>query len=101
MLVKIVYAPGCSKYITNAKDIHFISDSSENAKVWDLAGVDETANNLFIDDEFLHAGIGASLIGNKDDKAYISEVCVDGTSYFYTGTAYLCDDTGKTVDTLR
>lgn len=112
MLLKICYAPGCSKYITDVKTIDFVSDSADNAELLPNSILSE-ANNIppadtnkkvFFCNEYLSRGIGGSFAGKNDttDGVYLSKVTVNNEhTIYFTGQAYLCDESGKTVDALR
>ena len=50
--------------------------------------------------------IGCSPVGEGDNvycmnEVYVTTDAAEAQDIYFTGTAYLCDDTGKTVDTLR
>ena len=106
MLLKIVYGAGNSLYITDIKSVSFIAHHSDDAVAVDFNKDLGCSERVVYSEEYLRAQVGCSPIGNGDSKYYMNYVCIHTTAaeaetIFFTGTAYLCDDTGKTVDTLR
>lgn len=114
MLLKICYAPCCAQYFMNVSNVKFVSHLSEFAT--QIKPSTYPMDNLLCSDEYLKDNIGCSSVGDDDEQYYMS--CVSGTcvlpntgkttysesmpfKHYYTGTAYLCDDSGKTIDTLR
>lgn len=61
---------------------------------------------LYTDKEFIKDNIGCSSKGNTDGEVYLNviRICRNNDEEMriaFTGTAYLCNDTGRTVDTFR
>lgn len=106
MLLKIVYGTGNSLYITDIKSVSFIAHHSDDAKVLDFQKDLGYNERVVYSNDYLMNQNGCTPAGNTDNQYYLNSVCVttnatDTEVIFFTGTAYLCDDTGKTVDTLR
>lgn len=106
MLLKIVYGAGNSLYITDIKSVSFVAHHSDDAVAVDFDKDLGCNERVVYSEEYLRAQVGCSPIGSTDRKYYMNSVCIhtpatDPEVIFFTGTAYLCDDTGKTVDTLR
>lgn len=114
MLLKICYAPCCAQYFMNVSNVKFVSHLSEFATK--INPSEYTGDDLLCSEEYLKDNIGCSSVGDTDEQYYtscVTGICtVPGTSkqsvldsmpfkLHYTGTAYLCDDSGKTIDTLR
>lgn len=106
MLLKIVYGTGASLYITEVKSISFVAHHSEAAPIVNFKDSVLPNERVVYTEDYLHDQVGCSPIGNEDNTYYMNSVCVytnttEPEVIYFTGTAYLCDDTGKTVDTLR
>lgn len=106
MLIKIVYGTGNNLYITNVKTVSFVAHHSDTAEVLDFTKDLGFNERVVFTDVYLRNQVGCTPAGEDDNKYYLNSICVHTTenepeTIFYTGTAYLCDDTGKTVDTLR
>ena len=106
MLLKIVYGTGRNVYITDVKRVSFIAHHAEHAYPLDLDKVVDWNGFVAYSDEYLTGQIGCSPSGEDDNKYFMNEIHVTTSDpepqiIYFTGVAYLCDDTGKTVDTLR
>lgn len=106
MLLKIVYGVGQNLYFTDVKTISFVAHHADAALPIDLTNIVETGNRVVYSDDFLKEQIGCSPVGTGDNTHYFNRIFVttkNGEEEFvmFTGTAYLCDDKGNTVDTLR
>ena len=106
MLIKIVYGAGNSLYITDIRTVSFVANHSESAEVIDFSKELGCYERVLFTEDYLRNQIGCSPVGEGNDKYCMNSVCVfsegkEPETIFFTGTAYLCDDTGKTVDTLR
>ena len=106
MLLKIVYGAGQNVYLTDIKSVSFVAHHSTDAVVIDLNNLVELQNRVLFSNTFLVEQIGCSPEGNSDSSFFFNSVTVetkdaDPETIYFTGTAYLCDDKGNTVDTLR
>lgn len=106
MLIKIVYGTGRNHYVTNVKAVSFIAHYAEHARPINIDKRVDWNGCIAYSEEFLKEQVGCTPIGEGDSEYYMNEIYVttddaEQQDIFYTGTAYLCDDTGKTVDTLR
>ena len=106
MLLKIVYGAGNSLYITDIKSVSFVAHHSDDAEIVDFDKELGCNERVVFSEDYLRNQVGCSPKGEDDRKYYMNSVCIYTTAaepevIFFTGTAYLCDDTGKTVDTLR
>lgn len=104
MFIKINYAPDTYKYILDLKEITFISQFSDNA--YKYSSSSEENQNILISESFLTKEIGCSRFGNGSNDWYLNTIKLtlkDGTDklIYFCGIAYLCDNTGRTIDTLR
>ena len=106
MLLKIVYGTGSTHYVTNVKAISFIAHYAEHTKAVDIDARVDWNGCIAYSEEFLKEQIGCSPVGEGDNvycmnEVYVTTDAAEAQDIYFTGTAYLCDDTGKTVDTLR
>lgn len=114
MFIKIAYKPTACAIFNDVENIYFESNSSAKDTVTFMDTLDgltdaheDFITNIFTCPEYLLDGIGASAVGNSD-KEYALNTIIFHTKgnpeckyILFTGSAYLCDDTGKTVDVLR
>lgn len=113
MFIKICYGPLHSVTFLDVSAVDFVSHLQ--SKVYynkesitchhdsDGRAIDFTP---CIHEEYLKDNVGCSSKGATDSEFYLNTLDItrkDGSliSVAYTGTAYLCNDQGKTVDTFR
>lgn len=112
MLVKICFSSLDTAYITDVQSVAFHSYLNDDSPVYNRAkdALDCECKDvdLYISDEYLNAQFSCSPVGNTDEKYFVNFMKVKfnknaGTpqqKIAFTGRAYLCDDSGKTVDTI-
>jgi hypothetical protein len=116
MFLKIMPGPGRTFLLTNVQTISFTSHLSSNViynretsqfyTEYDDGAITEFPYENFVDNEELGA---MSPYGNSKDMFYVHTATVkyvdgktsDMRNFAFTGAAYFCDDTGKTLDVLR
>lgn len=106
MLLKIVYGIGQNVYLTDIKSVSFVAHHAADATVVDLNKTVEMQSRVLFSNSFLLDQVGCSPEGNGDSSFFLNRVTVETKdaepeTIYFTGTAYLCDDKGNTVDTLR
>lgn len=114
MILKICYSDHDCVYINHVEGIQYRSNLSDVAPLYSYKAEaiacdcdpEYQEKIIYVDKTYLDAGIGCCAIGNEDDKYFLNKVIVNtstGTQMWiaFTGRAYLCDDSGKTVDALR
>lgn len=106
MLLKIVYGVGQNLYYTDVKTINFIAHHSDSATMLNIGAPAVPGTRVIHSEDFLKDQIGCSPAGDADNMYYLNSIFVTTKSgeeetVVFTGSAYLCDDKGNTVDTLR
>lgn len=113
MFIKVCYGPLHSCTFLDVSTVDFVSHLQSKVyydKVANICHHEEYPNYAefipYTHSEYLSDNIGCSSKGNTDNYFYVNTLNIlrkDGTSLAiaYTGTAYLCNDQGKTVDTFR
>ena len=117
MFVKICYGPLQYLTVLDVKTVDFTSHLQSNhffnkEKVQCFIETVSSENtpsdiySLYIDKDYISLNIGCSFKGNTDAEIYLNTMNIcrnDGEviNIAYTGTAYLCNEMGRTVDTFR
>lgn len=106
MILKIVYGAGSSLYINDVKTVSFTANHAEDAVPTDVTKPAEPGYRVVFTKDYLNSQIGCSPEGDGDNSYYLNQVRVTTPdsleeTIFFTGSAYLCDDKGNTVDSLR
>lgn len=118
MFIKVCYGPLQTLTILDVKTVNFISNlQSDFYFVLKDEGAfikydENTAcalpqnTSVYTNPEYLKYNKGCSSVGNTDDEVYLNTLYItrnDGEklTIAHTGTAYLCNEQGKTVDTFR
>lgn len=101
--LKVQYGPTSSKYFTKFTSLDFINHLDDNAAI---VNVTEENDYLLFNDEYLDEEKGCSKHEDRKDCYYVNSVKLEFTPedkpiILFTGTAYLCNSDGKTVDILR
>lgn len=113
MFIKICYGPLHSCTFLDVNAVDFVSHLQ--SKVYynkESATCYHDSDDRVIDftpcvhGEYLTDNVGCSSKGSTDSEFYLNTLDIthrDGSiiSVAYTGTAYLCNEQGKTVDTFR
>lgn len=111
MFLKIQYGPTQSKYFTNFSEVAFTSFLDDTAATLSLASKEDLPTNVLVNEEFLDEEKGCCKHETRKDVWYVNKVVLtpkvikdtyqEPIEVTYTGTAYLCNSDGKTVDILR
>lgn len=115
MFVKICYGPLQYLTILDVKAVDFTSHLQSKYFYKDATCFVETPLGgpcrsevpyLCTDAEYIKDNIGCSSKGNTDGEVYLNYIRIcrnndEKVDIAFTGTAYLCNDTGRTVDTFR
>ncbi len=106
MILKIVYGDSTAKYFLNVQEIDFTSHLNDSA--YAFSTTKDKPNDgvrLFCSAEFIDREAGCSKDADDLDAVWANRISLKHNNMVeevaYTGHAYLCDDSGKTVDTLR
>ena len=106
MLLKIVYGIGQHVYFTDVTRVRFVAHHAADAIPVDLDKV--VFEGLVVySDGFLMDQVGCSPEGDSNKSYFLNKIVIETKEspepelVYFTGTAYLCDDKGNTVDTLR
>lgn len=111
--LKVQYGPVSCKYYMGFDSLSYVSHLSDEALT--ITKQDDSGLNVLLNDEYLEEEKGCSKHDSRKNLWYVNSVTlsypgiVDGKSLVsidpivvrYTGTAYLCNSEGKTVDILR
>lgn len=117
MFVKICYGPLQYLTVLDVKTVNFTSHLQSNYVFNhkdELCFVENSAGKLvptdvptiIVNPDFIKDSIGCSPKGNSDDEVYVNVMSIHRNNdevldFVYTGTAYLCNELGRTVDTFR
>lgn len=116
MFVKICYGPLQYLTVLDVKAVDFTSHLQSKlyfVKDSPVCFVEDTVDyksdidfNIYVNDEYLKNNTGCSSKGSTDDEWYLNTLAItrnNGEVVYlaFTGTAYLCNETGRTVDTFR
>lgn len=118
MFIKVCYGPLQTLTILDVKTVNFVSnlqndfyfvfnDDNTLLKYNDgLISNVPTSMDVYTNSEYLVYNKGCSSVGNTDKEVYLNILYItrnDGEklAIAHTGTAYLCNEQGKTVDTFR
>ncbi len=114
MFVKICYGPLRYLTVLDVKAVDFTSHLQSEYFCNNSVLFVETLGKpcrceipyLYTDKEFIKDNIGCSSKGDTDDEVYLNVIRIrrnndEEMQIAFTGTAYLCNDTGRTVDTFR
>lgn len=89
-----------SKYFYNQDKIQLFIEDPEG-KI-----IPSNVHHVYVDKEYIKSNNGCSSKGETDDEVYLNVMTVrknngDVIDFAFTGTAYLCNELGRTVDTFR
>lgn len=116
MFVKICYGPLQYLTVLDVKTVdftshlqnkvYFVKDSPVCFVEADVDYASDVDFCIYTNDEYLKNNTGCSSKGPTDNEWYLNTLNItrnDGETLHlaFTGTAYLCNETGRTVDTFR